>query len=100
VLGSLGPTDDTRAPGHHVAADRFDVVLLPEPARLDTRARPELSWLKLPFFAGQPRVYRNPPLVERFGGARTPRQPARRQDWNAIRTRPQWPGVPERLAVR
>ena len=75
-------------------ADRFEVVMLPEPARLDARAHPELSWLRLPFFAGQPRVFGNPPLVDRFGGGEPPRQPARRADWNAIGSRPLWSGTP------
>jgi hypothetical protein len=75
-------------------APSFDVVVLPELARLDARAHPELSWLKLPFFAGQPRTFENPPLVDRFGGGRPPRQPARRADWNSIASRPLWSGVP------
>ena len=75
-------------------ADSFDVVMLPEPSRLDARARPELSWLRLPFFAGQPSVFGNPPLVDRFGGGKPPRQPARRADWNSIGSRPLWSGIP------
>jgi hypothetical protein len=94
--GGLGPfaaTDDTRRSARIMDADSFDVVMLPEPARLDARTHPELSWLRLPFFAGQPRVFGNPPLVDRFGGGRPPRQPARRPDWNAIGSRPRWPGT-------
>ena len=95
--GGFGPftvADDTRSPARILAADRFDVVMLPEPARLDARAHPELSWLKLPFFAGQPQVFGNPPLVDRFGGGKPPRQPARRPEWNAIGSRPRWAGTP------
>jgi hypothetical protein len=94
--GGVGPfsvADDTRAPARIVDAENFDVVMLPEPARLDARAHPELSWLRLPFFAGQPRVFGNPPLVDRFGGGKPPRQPARRSDWNAIGSRPLWSGA-------
>jgi len=93
-VGPIAVADDTRAPALVLPADRFDVVVLPEPARLDARARPELSWLKLPFFAGQPRVFGNPPFIDRFGGGKPPRQPARRADWNAIGTRPLWTGAP------
>ena len=95
--GGFGPfavADDTRRPARVLAAERFDVVMLPEPERLDARAHPELSWLRLPFFAGQPRISRNPPLVDRFGGGKPPRQPARRSDWNAIGARPLWSGTP------
>jgi len=92
-LGPFGVADDTRAPARVLEADRFDVVMLPEPGRLDTRAHPELSWLKLPFLAGQPRVFANPPLVDRFGGGKPPRQPARRREWNAIESRPSWSGT-------
>jgi len=93
-VGPIGVGDDTRAPATVLDADRFDVVVLPEPARLDARARPELSWLRLPFFAGQPHVFGNPPLVDRFGGGRPPRQPARRSDWDSIGSRPLWTGTP------
>jgi hypothetical protein len=97
--GGFGPfqvADDTRKPARILAPDRFDVVMLPEPARLDAHAHPELSWLKLPFFAGQPHVSGNPPLVDRFGGGKPPRQPGRRREWNAIGTSPLWSGSPIR----
>ena len=76
------------------------IVMLPEPARLDARAHPELSWLRLPFFAGQPRVSGNPPLVDRFGGGKPPRQPARRREWNAIGSRPALVGLTDRRRPR
>jgi hypothetical protein len=94
--GGVGPfavADDTRAPARILPPERFQIVMLPEPARLDTRAHPELSWLRLPFFAGQPHVFRNAPLVDRFGGGNPPRQPARRREWNAIGSRPLWSGT-------
>jgi len=93
-VGSLRPAEDTRGPGRYVAADSFQVVMLPEPGRLDARRYPALSWLKLPFFAGSPRPYLNPPLLDRFGGGRAPAQPARRRDWNTLGTKPLWNGVP------
>lgn len=93
-FGPIGVADDTRKPARMMEAASFDVVVLPEPVRLDARAHPELSWLKLPFFAGQPRAFENPPLVDRFGGGRPPRQPARRADWDAIASRPRWSGHP------
>jgi hypothetical protein len=95
--GGFGPfaaADDTRAPARLLDADRFDVVLLPEPARLDATAHPELSWLKLLFFAGQPHMFENPPLVDWRGGGGPPRQPARKVDWNAIASKPSWIGSP------
>jgi hypothetical protein len=92
-VGPFAASDDTRGPVRVMEADRFDVVMLPEPARLDARRHPELSWLRLPFFAGQPRVFENPPLMDRFGGGKPPRQPARRPDWNSVRSRPLWSGI-------
>jgi hypothetical protein len=93
-MGPLCASDDTRSPALHLPADAFDVILLPEPERLDTRARPELSWLRLPFYAGQAEVHHNPPFADRFGAGRSPPQPGRRRDWNAIATRPLWSGTP------
>jgi hypothetical protein len=95
--GGFGPfaaADDTRGPARFLDAGRFDVVLLPEPARLDARAHPELSWLRLLFFAGQPHMFANPPLVDWRGSGGPPRQPARKTDWNAIESRPPWIGSP------
>lgn len=95
--GGFGPftvADDTRAPARVLDPESFDIVMLPEPARLDARAHPELSWLRLPFLAGQPRVFANPPLVDRLGGGKPPRQPALRPEWNGIGTRAIWRGTP------
>ncbi|HEY7376217.1 MAG TPA: hypothetical protein VIF57_28910, partial [Polyangia bacterium] len=46
-VGPLAATDDTRAPARVLPAHSFDVVVLPEAARLDAAAHPELSWLRL-----------------------------------------------------
>jgi hypothetical protein len=86
--------DDTRTPGRVLPPSAFDVVLLPEPERLDARRHPELSWLKLSFYAGQVRVHHNPPFIDRFGGGKAPQQPGRRRDWNTIATCPLWTGTP------
>jgi hypothetical protein len=92
--GPVEVGDDTRAPARVIPASAFNVVLLPEPERLDAARHPELSWLKLPFFAGQPRMHHNPPFIDRFGGGKPPEQPGRRRAWNAIATRPLWTGEP------
>jgi hypothetical protein len=99
--GGVGPftvADDTRVPARILEPERFHIVMLPEPGRLDTSAHPELSWLRLPFLAGQPHVFGNPPLVDRFGGGKPPRQPARRREWNSIGSRPLWAGTAVRDA--
>ena len=93
-LGPFRPADDTRHPGRFVPAEAFRVVLLPEPQRLDTRARPELSWLQLPFYAGAPRAFTNPPLTNALGGGGAPLQPARRREWDAVDQHPLWTGTP------
>jgi hypothetical protein len=94
--GPFDVGDDTRTPARTIPASAFNVVLLPEPERLDAAKNPELSWLKLPFFAGQQRVHRNPPFIDRFGGGKAPEQPGRRRAWNALATRPLWTGEPVR----
>jgi hypothetical protein len=93
AFGPLSVDDDTREPGRFLGPEAFRVVLLPEPARLDTRAHPELSWLRLRFFAGQPRMLNNPPLVDWAGGGKPPLQPGVRRDWNSTISRPRWPGA-------
>jgi hypothetical protein len=95
VGGGLGPfrsDDDTRHPGRFLPAEAFQVVLLPEPSRLDTGRHPELSWLRLRFFAGQSRVTTNPPLTDWLGGGGPPLQPGVRRDWNSTVSRPRWLG--------
>jgi hypothetical protein len=94
--GGVGPfrvADDTRHPGRFLPPQAFQVVLLPEPDRLDARAHPELSWLALPFFAGQPHMRANPPLIDRFGAGRPPLQPGARRDWNSTTSHPRWTGT-------
>lgn len=90
------PDEDTRNPQRYVASHEFRVIVLPEPERLDTRAQPELSWLKLPFFAGQPVVYRNPFVVAWFERGGVPQQPGLRRDWNARHLQRAWRGQPDR----
>jgi hypothetical protein len=58
--------------------------------RLDARAHPELSWLKLPFFVGQAEVANNPPGINWLGLGGPPSQPAQRTAWNARTSKPQW----------
>jgi hypothetical protein len=98
VVGGFGPfrpADDTRHPARFVPAEAFRVVLLPEPRRLDTRAHPELSWLRLPFYAGAPRALINPPLItNQLGGGGAPVQPARRPEWSGPDDHPRWNGTP------
>ena len=55
------PTRRSPPPARFIAAHEFRVILLPEPDRLDARRSPELSWLRLPFYAGQRSVHTNPP---------------------------------------
>jgi hypothetical protein len=88
----FAPDDDTTAPRRLLHADEFDVILLPEPDRLDGRADPALSWLKLPVLVGQPHVTRNPPGYRTFGWDRPPPQPGLRRDWNARQSSPLWRG--------
>jgi hypothetical protein len=89
--GPLPPDEDARAPTRFLPASAFRVVVLPEPDRLDATARPELSWLKLDFYAGQDDVHTNPPLVNWLGYGRAPSQPARRKAWNAASSKTAWP---------
>ncbi len=82
-IGPFRPADDTRHPARFVPAETFRVVVLPDPRRLDTRAHPELSWLRLPFYAGAPHAHVNPPLTDALGGGGAPLQPARRANGTA-----------------
>jgi hypothetical protein len=86
--------DDARRPARYLPPESFHVVVLPEPARLDARAHPELSWLRLPFYAGQPHVRRNPPLIDRLGGGAPPLQPGLRAEWISAAAHPLWRGQP------
>jgi hypothetical protein len=95
AVGPLAISEDTSRPQRFIPASDFRIVVLPEPDRLDTGVHPELSWLRLPFYAGQRRVFGNPPLIERMGGGDAPLQPAQRSSWNALRGKPPWKGKPE-----
>ena len=98
--GPLSPSEDTRAPERFIAAGDFDVILLPEPDRLDARARPELSWLTLNFYAGQQRVFTNPPLVDWLGYGGPVLQPGRRPAWNARKGKRRFPHAGRAIAAR
>ncbi len=89
-VAGLRPYDDTSRPQRFIAPEDFQVVVLPEPERLDAEANPELSWLKLPFFAGQRSVFTNPFIINIFSPDHTPPQPGMRADWNAQRMLPLW----------
>jgi hypothetical protein len=88
--GPLPPDEDTRRPARFLPPEAFDVVFLPEPERLDAQAHPELSWLRLDFWAGQETVETNPPFVNLLGFGGPTRQPARRRTWNAVESRRSW----------
>jgi hypothetical protein len=79
--GFLAADDDTSRPARFIAAGDFKVVVLPEPARLDGRRSPALSWLRLPFFAGQRHVTTNPPGYQVLGRDHPPVQPGVRRAW-------------------
>ncbi|HEY0710055.1 MAG TPA: hypothetical protein VGG33_24805 [Polyangia bacterium] len=89
----LSPDEDTSRPARFLAASDFQLILMPEPSRLDARKSPELSWLRLPFYVGQKSVHRNPPGFDRWSG-RPPLQPAARKDWLTPPRRPKWQGQP------
>ncbi len=96
IFGMLrGPDDDTREPVRYIHADEFRVVLLPEPERLDAGERPELSWLRLPFFAGQPRVYHNLFVLDWLKRNSAPPQPGERPDWNGGTPQAIWTAADE-----
>ena len=57
-VGPWRPADDTTKPARFIRPEEFKLVVLPEPDRLDVGQNPELAWLRLSFFAGQPRMYR------------------------------------------
>jgi len=88
----LRPAEDTRRPQRFIAARDFTVVVLPEPERLDARATPHLSWLRLDFFAGNSAdVHGNPFLLDWLNHSKgPPLQPGHHRDWNRIGMRPVW----------
>ena len=85
----LSPDEDVSRPVRFLSPSEFQVILLPEPERLDAARSPELSWLRLPFYAGQRQVAINPPGYQTFGRDHPPPQPAARDTWRRpTRTRP------------
>jgi hypothetical protein len=91
-MGPLNRDEEVPPPARFIAARDFRVILLPEPGRLDGRQSPELSWLRLPFYAGQRSVHTNPPGYRALGHDQPPVQPAARPSWlQPPRTRP-WSG--------
>ncbi len=93
-LGRFRPADDTTRPARFIRPEDFKLVMLPEPERLDLAADPELGWLRLSFFPGHPRVYRNPLALNATSFGVTPHQPARQAGWNGAWTPPYWPETP------
>jgi hypothetical protein len=94
-VGPFRPADDTTHPARFVRPEEFTLILLPEPDRVDVGQNPELAWLRLSFFAGQPHMYRNPLALNTlsFGGA--PQQPARQTGWDAEWHPPYWAERPQ-----
>lgn len=94
-VGRWRPADDTTKPARYIRPEEFKLVMLPEPDRLDVGQNPELAWLRLSFFAGQPRVYRNPLAMNGSSFGAAPRQPARQGGWNGEWNPPYWPEAPQ-----
>jgi hypothetical protein len=92
--GLFAPDDDASRPARFIAASDFQVILLPEPERLDARRNPELSWLRLPFYAGQRSMSTNPPGYALFGRDHPPLQPAARDSWLRSPRKRAWAGHP------
>jgi hypothetical protein len=93
-VGPWRPADDTTRPARFIRPEEFNLVLLPEPDRLDVGQNPELAWLRLSFFAGQSRMYRNPLAMNGPGFGSAPIQPARQGGWNGEWNAPYWPDTP------
>ena len=98
----VSPDDDTSRPARFIAASDFKVIVLPEPDRLDAARHPELSWLRLPFFAGQRTMSTNPPGYRTLGRDHPPVQPGVRASWLSPTPDLPWQGDierPSRLAA-
>jgi hypothetical protein len=98
-VGPWRPADDTTKPARFIRPDEFKLVLLPEPDRLDVGQNPELAWLRLSFFAGQTRMYRNPLAMNGTSFGTAPVQPARQGGWNGEWNPPYWPETPRDQAA-
>jgi hypothetical protein len=81
-ITGLRASEDVANPERFIRPEDFDVVVLPEPERLDVGLRPELTWLRLDFFAGQAHMYENPLSMNGMTFGTVPRQPARQGTWN------------------
>lgn len=75
-------SEDVSGPERFIRPEDFNVVMLPEPERLDVGLRPELTWLRLDLFAGQAHMYENPLSMNGMTFGTVPRQPARQGTWN------------------
>ncbi len=93
-LGKWRPPEDTTKPARFIRPEDFKIIVLPEPERLDVVANPDLAWLRLSFYAGQPQMYRNPLKLNRAVFGEAPQQPARQSGWNAITNPPYWVQTP------
>lgn len=94
-VGRWRPADDTTKPARFIRPEDFKLVMLPEPDRVDVGQHPELTWLRLSFYAGQSRVYRNPLSLNGLGFGVAPAQPARQGTWNAESNPPYWTERPQ-----
>ncbi|MCG5051701.1 MAG: hypothetical protein KA712_01950 [Myxococcales bacterium] len=74
--------EDVSRPERFIRPEDFAITMLPEPDRLDVGLFPELSWLRLDFFAGQAVMHMNPLALNGMTFGSTPRQPARQEAWN------------------
>ncbi len=81
-ITGLRADEDVREPARFVRPEEFAIVMLPEPDRLDVGLHPELTWLRLDFFAGQAVMFQNPLALNGMGFGSAPRQPARQAQWN------------------
>lgn len=93
-LGPWRPADDTTRPARFIRPEEFKLVILPEPEHVDVGQSPELAWLRLSFFAGQTRMYRNPLAMNGTSFGSAPVQPGRQSGWNGEWNPPSWPDTP------
>jgi len=75
-------SEDVANPERFIRPEDFEIVMLPEPERLDVGLRPELTWLRLDFYAGQAQMFENPLSMNGMTFGTVPRQPARQGTWN------------------
>jgi hypothetical protein len=87
----LAPDEQLPVGARFLAPADFQVIVLPEPERLDGARHPELSWLRLPFFAGQRRVHINPPGYRTLDKDHPPVQPGVRRGWLSAPTNAEYP---------